>query len=345
MKHRHIPEHKTARSLSIVSGLLFWIFSFTYLAFNQAGMMRVATEQFISSYVHYNQWIGAAVITTVLWLCGCLGDYLYRFPAKLAALSYLPSYLLLGALTSFDADIFAKVFPVNTFLWVGAIVILFYLLGLAKRKLNFIDGKQAFTSGFISNLIITVLLAIATISIGNTNEDLYHEINILCALRDGDNERALSLGKKSVEAGREVTALRAVALHRTGRMGESLFEYPQNYGAEGLKSSFFHETGSDYELASLLLDKDLKGFCDRLGALNQTETLPKHYMEALILYKHLHPEISLSADNKDLNEKFQDYLEYQKKLQKSDEVRKYPAAEKNRMRREYRDTYWYYYMY
>lgn len=345
MIHRHTPERKTARSLSIVSGLLFWIFSFTYLAFNQAGMMRIATEQFISQSIHYNQWIGAAVITAVLWLSGYLGHCLYHFPGKFVALAYLPSYLLLGALTSFNADIFAGVLPINTFLWVGGTVLLFYLLGLVKRKLDFIDNKQPFTLGFISNLIITVLLAIATISIGNTNEDLYHEINILCALRDGDNERALLLGKKSVEVGKEVTALRAVALHRAGKMGESLFEYPQSYGAEGLKSSFFHETGNDYELASLLLNKDLKGFCDRLAALPVTDTLPKHYMEALILYRYLHPELSFPADNKELNEKFQSYLEYQKDLRQSDEVKRYPMAEKNRMRREYRDTYWYYYMY
>lgn len=345
MKHRHTPEQKTARSLSIVSGLLFWIFSFTYLAFNQAGMMRVATEQFISPNIHYNQWIGAVVITAVLWLLGYLGHYLYHFSGKFVALAYLPSYLLLGALTSFNAEIFAGVLPVNTFLWVGGVVMLFYLMGWIKRKLCFIDTKQPFVTGFVSNLIITILLGIATVSIGNTNEDLYHEINILCALKDGDNERALLLGKKSVEAGKEVTALRAVALHRIGKMGENLFEYPQIYGVEGLKSSFFHETGSDYELAALLLNKDLKGFYSRLSILPQTDSLPKHYVEAMILYKHLHPEFSFSVNNDELNKKFRDYLAYQKELRQSDEVKKYPMAEKNRMRREYRDTYWYYYMY
>lgn len=345
MEYRHTPERKTARSLSVVSGLLFWIFSFTYLAFLQAGMMRIVTEQFISESISYSPWAGAAIITTVLWLLGCIGQYLYRFPDKFTALAYLPSYLLLGALTSFNAEVFAGVFPVGTFLWVGGIVLLFFLLGWAKRKLNFIDGKQSFAAGIISNLMITVLLVILTISIGNTKEDLYHEINILCALRDGDDERALLIGRKSVEAGKEVTALRAVALHRTGKMGESLFEYPQSYGAEGLKSSFFHESGSDYDLASLLLDKDLKGFQSCYSALPQTDSLPKHYAEAMILYKHLHPELSLSVDNEELNRKFREYLEYQRELRQSEEVKKYPMAEKNRMRREYQDTYWYYYMY
>lgn len=345
MEYRHSPEPKTARSLSIVSGLLFWIFSFTYLAFNQAGMMRIATEQFISQNIHYNQWIGAVVITAVLWLLGCLGHYLYRFNGKLAALSYLPSYLLLGAVTSFNADMFAGVFPIRTFLWVGGVVLLFYLLGPVKRKLSFVESNHSFVTGFISNLILTVLLAIATITIGNTNEDFYHEVNILCALRDGDNERALLLGKKSVEVGKEVTALRAVALHRTGKMGESLFEYPQSFGAEGLKSSFFQENGEDYEVASLLLNKDLDGFYSRLNALPQMNPLPKHYAEALILYKHLHPELSFSVDNEELNRKFQDCLSYQKELRSSEEVKKYPMAEKNRMRREFRETYWYYYMY
>lgn len=340
--YRRTPERKTARSLTIVSGLFFWIFSFTYLAFNQACMMRIAIEQFISPDMEQNRWAVAAVITTVLWLFGFMAGRLYSLPGKYVAFSYLPSYLMLGALTSFNAEMFAGMLPVSTFLWVLGAVLLFYLLGFIKRNLDFREIKQTYVEGFTSNLIITSLLCILTVSIGNTNENFYHEVNILCALHDGDNERALLIGNKSVETDKEVTALRAVALHRMGQMGERLFEYPQSYGADGLKSAFFQESGADYQLASLLLAKDLSGFH---AYLNRNPQNGKHYTEALILYKHLHPELSFTANDEEINTRFRAYLKYRGELQQSPETKKYPQAEKNRMQREYGDTYWWYYMY
>ena len=95
----------------------------------------------------------------------------------------------------------------------------------------------------------------------------------------------------------------------------------------------------DYQLCAMLLDKDIDGFARAIGRYYEVnDSLPRHYREALVLYRHLrsHPVEVLNdevveADYNDfrtLEDQYADKLE-----------RKVRVGEK------FSGTYWYYYCY
>lgn len=98
----------------------------------------------------------------------------------------------------------------------------------------------------------------------------------------------------------------------------------------------------DYWLTALLLEKQLDKFAEELPKYyvqeDTVDSLPKHYREALVLYKHtrLHPKWVYN-DNV-VNANYEDFAAMQKKY--VDVV-----VRKNRLWKYYGDTYWWYYYY
>ena len=101
---------------------------------------------------------------------------------------------------------------------------------------------------------------------------------------------------------------------------------------------------ADYLLCTLLLKKDLGAFVHWLprfydvGEAERLGNLPRHYREALILYKalSLSPAIVFHSNQTETN--FRDFKEL---------ARQYPdtRVRRNQLRSVYGDTYWWYYWY
>jgi hypothetical protein len=197
------------------------------------------------------------------------------------------------------------------------------------------------------------------------------------ALRKQDYEKARKVGEKTMDPSRNLTALRAYAMSREGTMGEYLFQYPQLYGAAGLlmgtsndkalrlnadslytylgakpslgepAMNFFHricqeESGNyttlDYYLSALLLEKELDRFVKAFNELYTVkDSVPKYYQQALFLYEKMHP---LSSEIRDeaMEEEWKAYQNRKEELSGM-------VGENNWMRREFGDTYWWYYQY
>lgn len=369
------PDKKTARLVIIVSGLLFWIFSLTYLAVFQGDLLTAKAETYLSGKFTYQPWIGAVIITFLLWLLQ-RGVNKCNFKGRWYSLSYAPSFILLGALTYHEEDY------IPVFLLVVFTLLIFLNLEFRKwnREIAVTDRKSTLLQQLNVNILEIVLLCLITVSIGNTDRNLHYELAIGRFLKQDNPERALQVGKKSLKADQKLTALRVLALSRAGKVGEALFEYPQDYSVAGLLIpesassnelglkaadlySYWGETPAkeeqpgrfferfyreqpdnpvafDYYMASLLLSKDLKTFQAELSNRDSLfrESLPRHYAEAVILYKHLHPELSFSTDNEELNQRFAAFLQLR-------DEHKTPVTKENYTRRQYGNTYWWYYLY
>lgn len=157
-----------------------------------------------------------------------------------------------------------------------------------------------------------------------------------------------------------------------------MFEYPQYYGAEGLlfaphsqetlrlnaDSLYAHlgvrphvaeetvdflaricrdeigrHTALNYYMSALLLDKKLDKFVSAVDMYCfEQDTLPRYYREALVLYKRTHPGYGREVKDTLMVRRLDEFLNRQKEFSS-------PVEEKNRMRREYGDTYWWYYRY
>jgi hypothetical protein len=197
----------------------------------------------------------------------------------------------------------------------------------------------------------------------------------------GDTAKALTVGKASLDASRELTVMRAFVLANAGELGEHLFEYPQYYASEGLLpamqrtsslvpdsvysllgakplegeaavdflSRAAHEDSAsnvvkEYYLSSLLLEKRLIEFKDEVIAFYGAEnvgTMPKHYREALMLYA------DITGGDEALPFEL-DNAAMRKELDglRAEEAKHSDAfVRSNYVRRKYGHTYWWYFLY
>ena len=376
-----INRRRTARIITVASGLLFSVFSITYLSVFQKDVMEALHYSLAQGRTVYAPWTSAIIITVVLLLIRLLINGLTNLQGPLKALSYFPACLLLGVLTDVGHDVYHGGGIADSWSWMLPLVLVLYvaiawLLGRAARLwLN-----PEIPDGFVinSNLMTLLVLCFMTVGLGNDNIHFHHELQAEEALRKQDYGRALQVGEKSMDPSRNLTALRTYAMSRQGTMGEDLFRYPQLYGAAGLLMGtddekalrlnadslsvylgaqpklgepaldFFRricheETGNyttlDYYLSALLLEKKLDEFVKEFEALYTVrDSIPIYYSQALYLHVKMHGSSIDEASGEALDELWEKYRAKQEELSGH-------RGEANWMRREFGDTYWWYYQY
>lgn len=333
-----LSNRRTARIVALVSGFCFWIFSFVYLAVFQNDLLAVRSELLLPGKSAYNPWVGAVVITSVLWLLQRLIRKLKYFGIKGYAFSYLPSFVLLGVIT-FSPERYG--IPLIVCVFGGTLLISLFFFAFWERG----NVNITVLSSLNFNLQELLLLCCLAVSIGNTNEDLHHELSMASAFGNQEYDKVLRTAPKSISVSEKMADYRIRALAAQGELGERLFEYPQYYTSLPVFSEKDADTrmAFNYSVASKLLNRDLEGFYEMTGKSgNPPDTPPRHYTEAMILYRYLHPELSFTINDERLNDHFQAFLEFQTKLKNAHTS---AIAAKNLMQREFGTTYWFYYMY
>lgn len=105
------------------------------------------------------------------------------------------------------------------------------------------------------------------------------------------------------------------------------------YSADSLQNP----VAVDYYLCSLLLDRKLDQFAVEVGEYYPlNDSLPRHYREALVLYKRLRVNPVCIYENESLEEDYSDFLSLSRE-------KALPEVRRNLMRKAYGKTYWYYY--
>ncbi|MGL5957961.1 MAG: DUF6057 family protein, partial [Phocaeicola sp.] len=238
--------------------------------------------------------------------------------------------------------------------------------------------KSSFVKLFACNVFALSLGAIMTISIGNSNINLHHELAIQSAIKQGKWECAEKVGRNSLEATQALTALRSFAFSKAGTLSNIMFNYPQEYGSNGLimdqlspntiyytadsvynylgaqplaeestahylsriyKSGEGTDAVQDYYLCSLLLDKELDQFAEEIKTATFNEgVLPRYYQEAVLLCKLRDTTYVCPTINSELEGRLEHFLARKREFAS-------PVEEKNRMRREFGDSYWWYFFY
>ena len=372
---------RTARILTVVCGLLFSAFSFVYLYVLQVDLLHALHTCLSGGKTVFNAFWSAVIITLVLVLLRWGVNSLLGLKGVLRALSWFPSFLLLGVLTDVGYTVGSEGMN-GRWMWLLPLLLLvFFVGGYALRRVYrlWFDVMEpdAWLNAFCS-FVILLLFGYMTVSIGNTDIHLHHELAVHQAILDGDYEEARRIGAKVTDPNRALTALRGASLSREGTLGEYLFTCPQPYGADGLmvddaftpilpatRDSLYAYWGTkprtgesgvdffrrlctdevegqvarDYYLSALLLDKQLERFIQVLGKDEAvSDSLPKHYKEAVFLYGKLHPEQAYASSDAALETQWQAYEALQTELSGT-------VGEANRMRRKFGETYWWYYFF
>jgi len=376
-----INKRRTARIIAVASGLLFSVFSITYLSVFQKDVMEALHYSLAQGKTVYAPWISAIIITVVLLVLRLLINGLVNLRGPFKGLSYFPSCLLLGVLTDVGHDVYHGGGIADVWAWMLPLVLVLYVaIGWLLARAARLWLNPELSDGFVvnSNLLTLLLLCFMTIGIGNDDIHFHHELQVEEALRKQDYVRALQVGEKTMDPSRNLTALRAYAMSRQGTMGEDLFRYPQLYGAAGLLMGtsnekalrlnadslsvylgakptmgepaldFFrricHEesgnyTTLDYYLSALLLEKKLDEFVKEFDALYSVrDSIPIYYNQALYLHAKMYGTSTGETTNEALEALWEKYRAKQEELSGQ-------RGEANYMRREFGDTYWWYYQY
>jgi hypothetical protein len=228
------------------------------------------------------------------------------------------------------------------------------------------------------NLIQMVFMMLLVAFLSNTNGVFHYSAHAEVALMEGDDKEALRVGSKSLETDRRLTMLRVYALSRQGLLAEKLFSYPivgtsddmlpmqlspqmmpadsiwchlgarpsqpcsaQRYYEALERDSLATTAVADYRLFGCLVDRSLDEFVALLPRYYQVADslpLPRHYQEALVLYRHLRTNPALVYHHPVVDEDWDNLkqLEAQYPL---------PTERHFRVFDRYRGSYWYYYFY
>lgn len=228
------------------------------------------------------------------------------------------------------------------------------------------------------NLLQMAVMMLMVAWAGNTNAVFHYSAHAEASLMKGDVDEALRVGAQSLETDRRLTMLRVYALSKKGLLGQQLFCYPiagssqdmlpmtlrpQMLSADSIwrhlgacpsaatdaetyykaleRDSLATSAVADYRLCGLLIDRNLDAFVrllPRYYAVADSLPLPRHYQEALVLYRHLHtrPVIVYRDAVTDANWEALRGVEAQ---YTTESERRYHVYD------TFRDTYWYYYSY
>lgn len=266
-------------------------------------------------------------------------------------------------------------FPLLLILWGVCVWLARQVLPFANNQRQYVGVMS--TRTWLNLLqMIAMMLLVALLS--NTNSVYLNSAHVEVALKENDVDEAIRVGEKSLETNERLTMLRAFALSKKGCLADELFSYPVKGTAQSIlpmtvkplmfpEDSIWKHLGAkphslmpaehfyeilerdslatsavaDYRLCGYLVDRNLDAFVKMLPSyytIADTLPLPRHYREALILYKHQSKTPQIAYSDSLLDEQWAT-LQQLKSDYKLDTERHYQIF------RTFQHSYWYYYFY
>ena len=262
-------------SIRLMCAIVFVVFSFCWLYYFQADVLMMSQHVLSKGLTHYNPLVGAVLITLLLGVIQYVVYGVIHLTKRFHALTYLPSMLILGMLSSVN--------PIGVdgievgFSWYTPILVIvcWWILtrmGRLAQEVEYDKAFALFSQPMWINMLIMAFLMICVAWIGNSNAVLHYRMKVERCLIEGNIDGALKVGKKSLESDANLTMLRMYALARKGTMGESLFEYPVEANSSQMLPTDSLSTLMMYPVDSLYRF---------LGARPASRMTPMRYLELL----------------------------------------------------------------
>jgi hypothetical protein len=190
-----------------------------------------------------NTFITALLITLLLMALQVLLNKVGKLHGRYEAFSYLPSCALLALITKVDS-----VFSYSLVQWIVTLMIVVvlyvFVVWIEHNTLESRDTKLLHR--LIPNLGVMTALFVFTGWYGNNATANSFELASWRYIHSGEYDKVLEVGRKSDECNANLTALRNLALAKTGQLGDKLFLYPQPYGSDGLMMNRYNVQTPSY---------------------------------------------------------------------------------------------------
>ncbi len=355
--------------------LIFAVFSFCYCCFYQNDIWAATIYKLLGVSWTYADGAWALLITLLLvFLQRQMYKKRFQGKDKHLFLSFIPSLLTLIVLSNFSLF----VLDLESRFGISIFLIGHYLVYVKKEK-NKEDDKSIVVMTYYQHYKTLLLMGAYMFTVcvvANTKDTTMYSLRMERHILQGEYDKALSVGKRSLSNDSTLLALRVYSLLQEGKLGERLFDYPiapfadiiktidnkasafilpssfiQNYLEKEKKLLYQYEQNKgmvsrtsilnnaylNTQLAKFLMNKDLAAFVATIDQYGLTsQRLPKHYSEALILYNHLTSQPKVSFKNNVLDTDYEDFQSLKSKYT-------HPMLRNNCLRDVYGNTYWYYY--
>lgn len=357
--------------------LLFSLFSFAYLCL-QGDLLSEAQYVYSHGLTSYSIFFGALFITIALQIIQKIVAILLPFNWQYYSLSYFPSLLLLAILTDITPSQLHH-FSLGIWWWFCPLLFILYVFALRFVRYRRAVGYKPFHLLW-RNYVLLFLMMLMCGAISRTNEVSHYEYAAERYVVRQQYDKVLDVADQSLHSTRRLTELRMYALSQKGELAERLFDYPQLYGGEGLLSvsdtdSIYryssrriclrlgalpgpnvHSTVQylwainsvdslrtpvtiDYQLCYLLLDRRLQSFGKKLAEYypqSADTPLPHAYSEAVIYINNVSGGNLNYSISQDIVDRFNWYLHRKQELA-------HEKGGENILRREFWNTFWWYY--
>ena len=363
--------------IRIICAVLFATFSFLYINLFQGELLALVQDHLAQGQTSNNAFVTALLITVLLIALQYFLNRAGKLHGCYEALSYLPSCVLLALITKVDST-----YSYSWVQWVVAplVVLVLYVLivWINRNTLQLRDAK--FLNSLTPNLGVLIALFLFTGWYGNNSSVEHMELAAWKHTHDGNYERVLEVGKKSSDCNADLTALRNLALAKTGQLGDKLFAYPQSYGSDGLLMNRYNVQTPSYGAkefynalgATPYGGESAAAFYKRMLQLSDDKVYRDLYEAALLLDKDLTAFVASTIEEKPSGEVLSNapihYQEawmvyneqhpftpinfvpnatvaqrHQAYLALREQYANDPIVMQNLCKRQFGNTYWYYY--
>lgn len=225
------PQQKTAApAIIIVCAVVFLLFSFCWLYRFQADVLAVAQHVLSDGQTSYNPFVGAVLITVILFIVQQGVYAVLRLNSCNHALTYFPSFLLLAMVSGLAADNSGHIsmgkwlwlFPLLMVLWGGFV---WFSKQVVQTECDTSRSGPFSRHTWRSTLLMCGMMLMVAL-FGSTNAVYHYRVHAEMALNNGNPDEALRAGARSAETDESLTMLRLYALSQKGLIGDSLFSYP-----------------------------------------------------------------------------------------------------------------------
>lgn len=286
--------------IRITCAALFGVFSFLYISLLQGEQLALVQDYLAQGKTSNNTFVTALLITLLLMLVQFLLNRLGKLHGRYEALSYLPSCVLLALITKVDSTLSYSLVQ-----WIVAVVVVVALcvlfVWLNRNTLESRDTK--FLGLLIPNLGVLTALFVFTGWYGNNAPANSMELAAWKYTHSGNYDKVLEVGKRSDDYNHRLTALRNLALAKTGQLGSKLFAYPQPYGSEGLMVNRYNVQTPSYGAqeyydalgAHPYGGENAEAFYKRMMVKTDSAIYLDMYLSALLLDKDLDAFVEYTA--------------------------------------------------
>ena len=383
MNYNHPLKNGSTVTIRVMCAIVFVLFSFCWLFFFQSDQLAMTQHVLSGGLTHYNALWGTLIIIAVLMLLQLIIYRIIRLNKRSHALTYVPSMMLLALVSEISRQIESGE-GVSGWIWVLPVIALLVWAGVAAvaKLVQEIESDRdfsLFSRPMWINALLMALQIICVAWIGNTNAVYHYRMQTETLLADGKYQKALEVGKRSLESDANLLMLRMYALARENALGERLFEYPISANVEQIlptsgrtrmyycpEDSLWRFLGGrpaeamtpmhfldllerrdsivprqviDYKLCGLLIDRQIDRFAREIG---------KYYKLDERLPKHYREALVLythSRSNPVVTYHHAVADEDWRNLLELERRYPNPTERKGRVEDQYHGTYWYYYRY